>query len=337
MRAFQTYVNRLLFPPSDMDTSTIAEASPQTSVGSSAPAAASTARSAIPGASPTAEDGNEEDFWLDCELLFDDPYVTETLYAASAISIRNPLAVDAFAAPAPASAVAPNRLRPVVGNPVPLLPIPHPAPIPLFPASTSTSSTIGQSRAAAVSNNFACSSTATSLPMHFHSVRSQQVPAGGTAPTGARLLRGLPAPRRTSMAPLLLPPPQVHPATAITTANSAAAPSPGADHQTVCMLVVSGNGQIRSAPAQASTTRGPPLATGARAGTGGGEMASMITSLTVELGRHGLKPEIDHVVSGERAVQRVKALARHGLWYRMVVLEVEESLARAAVTAREIR
>lgn len=63
----------------------------------------------------------------------------------------------------------------------------------------------------------------------------------------------------------------------------------------------------------------------------------MAVMLSKELNRHGLTPEIDHVVSGERAVQRVKALARHGLRYRMVLLEVEGSLISAASTARDLR
>ncbi|CAN0136998.1 unnamed protein product, partial [Laminaria digitata] len=72
-------------------------------------------------------------------------------------------------------------------------------------------------------------------------------------------------------------------------------------------------------------------------GTRGSGLADVVAMLTAELDRHGRKPEIDHVVSGERAVDRVKALKRHGLWYWVIVLEVEGSLAAAIATAREIR
>ena len=72
-------------------------------------------------------------------------------------------------------------------------------------------------------------------------------------------------------------------------------------------------------------------------GTRGSGLSDVVTMLTAELDRHGRKPEIDHVVSGERAVDRVKALKRCGLWYWVIVLEVEGSLAAAIVTAREIR
>eukprot|EP00904_Undaria_pinnatifida_P008523 jgi/Undpi1/4800/HiC_scaffold_19.g08153.m1 len=72
-------------------------------------------------------------------------------------------------------------------------------------------------------------------------------------------------------------------------------------------------------------------------GTRGSGLSDVVTMLTAELDRHGRKPEIDHVVSGERAVDRVKALKRCGLWYWVIVLEVEGSLAAAIATAREIR
>lgn len=128
-----------------------------------------------------------------------------------------------------------------------------------------------------------------------------------------------------------------------------------AEYLTVCMLVVAANGQQRNAiataagiPSSSPTEKGRGWGAGVRGGRGGGgggegegggggEIAAMTAKLTVELHQHGLKPEIDHVVSGERAVQRVRALARHGLWYRMVVIEVNGSLARAAATARDIR
>lgn len=95
-------------------------------------------------------------------------------------------------------------------------------------------------------------------------------------------------------------------------------------HPTVCLLAVG-----------AAQDRGSANAASMYGGAHG--LAGVVAMLTKELDRHGRTPEIDHVVSGERAVQRVKALARHGLWYRMVVLEVEGSLAKAAATARDLR
>ena len=71
--------------------------------------------------------------------------------------------------------------------------------------------------------------------------------------------------------------------------------------------------------------------------TRGSGLADVVAMLTAELDRHGRKLEIDHVASGERAVDRVKALKRHGLFYWVIVFEVEGSLAVAKATAREIR
>lgn len=96
----------------------------------------------------------------------------------------------------------------------------------------------------------------------------------------------------------------------------------------VCLLAV-GRGQESSSSSSSSVA-------GSASASGGG-LPGVVDMLTRELARHGLTPEIDHVVSGERAVHRVKALARHGYAYRMVVLEVEGSLARAASTARHLR
>ena len=102
---------------------------------------------------------------------------------------------------------------------------------------------------------------------------------------------------------------------------------------TVCLLVVGGRGRA-SVPVTAFGASNPSAL-----GTTLGGLADVVSMLTKELERHGLTPEIDHVLSGERAVQRVKALARHGLCYKMVLLEVEdlESLAGAAATAWDLR
>lgn len=92
--------------------------------------------------------------------------------------------------------------------------------------------------------------------------------------------------------------------------------------QTVCLLVVGFGQRSTNRPAH---------------GSGGGELGDVLLMLTRELEQHGHTPEIDHVVSGDRAIQRVKALARHGLRYGMILLEIEGSWGRAAATARDIR
>lgn len=109
--------------------------------------------------------------------------------------------------------------------------------------------------------------------------------------------------------------------------------SAGTSYRTVCMLVVGASSQERPA-IETTGARGTVALAAQSCGVG---LAEVISMLTQELDRHGLKPEIDQVSSGERAVQRVKALARHGLRYRMVVLGVEGSLARSAATARDLR
>lgn len=115
-----------------------------------------------------------------------------------------------------------------------------------------------------------------------------------------------------------------------------------ASSPTVCMLLVGTGMQDRAMDAASAQGGGNPAAAAAalaghRGGDGDAGLATLISMLTRELDRHGLKPEIDQVASGERAVQRVKALARHGLRYRMVLLKVEGTLARAAATARDLR
>lgn len=99
---------------------------------------------------------------------------------------------------------------------------------------------------------------------------------------------------------------------------------------TVCLLVV-GRGGRGGGPLSSSNS--PAL------GSKLGGLADVVSMLTKELKGHGLTLEIEHVVSGERAVQQVNALARHGLWYKMILLEVEEqgSLAGAAATAWGLR
>lgn len=118
--------------------------------------------------------------------------------------------------------------------------------------------------------------------------------------------------------------------------NSTGSPtSAGTSCRTVCMLVVGTIMPDRS-PMETVPLRPAGSLPGLRNDSGIG-LAGVISMLTRELDRHGLKPEIDQVTSGERAVQRVKALARHGLRYRMVVLGVAETLSRAAATARDLR
>lgn len=66
-------------------------------------------------------------------------------------------------------------------------------------------------------------------------------------------------------------------------------------------------------------------------------LGDMVEMLTVEIDRNGRETETEYVETGQRAVLQVEALARFDLRYGIVVLEVEESLAAATATARQLR
>lgn len=66
-------------------------------------------------------------------------------------------------------------------------------------------------------------------------------------------------------------------------------------------------------------------------------LGDMVKILTVEIDRNGRETETDYVETGQRAVLQVEALARFDLRYGIVVLEVQESVAAATATARELR
>ncbi|CAM9149446.1 unnamed protein product [Scytosiphon promiscuus] len=102
-------------------------------------------------------------------------------------------------------------------------------------------------------------------------------------------------------------------------------PDDGEPDNTVCLLAVGPKKQ------QAAGTGGLHTINSA------GSLADTIGMLTVEIGRNGRVTETEHVETGERAVVQVKALAECEMRFGIVVLEVEESLALAANTAKSLR